>query len=433
MLVNKFMKYQMAEEEERVKTWTALFLFGMHHDTHFCTTKRPRGSESPHDFVLRMLSDPTYCFTMFRMTNPLFHQLHDLLVTSYGLTSTSKSSSIEALGMFLWILGTPQPVRQPQAIFGRSLDTVHRNFAKVLHCMVKLAVDIIKPVDPEFRTIPARLQQPRFSPYFNNCIGAIDGTHIEVTVPNDKVVQHLNRKGKTSQNVLAVCDFDMRFTFVLAGWPGSVHDMRVFNDATTTYTDKFPHPPPGNGIMMLLKLPMILLQLQPMNEATELIRVTNVIHAGKYYLVDSGYPNRPGYLAPYKGTKYHLPEFRQCPMPRGIKETFNFAHSSLRNVVERSFGVLKEKWRMLRSIPSFPLAKQSKIIVACMALHNFIRENDEADEDFARVEMDEEYVDEGHLSDDYSGAFAAYEEHDQSDDNMNAFRDQLAHALYYRL
>jgi hypothetical protein len=30
---------------------------------------------------------------------------------------------------------------------------------------------------------------------------------------------------------------------------------------------------------------------------------------GKYYLVDSMYPNRLGYLAPYKGTKYHLQEY----------------------------------------------------------------------------------------------------------------------------
>ena len=46
--------------------------------------------------------------------------------------------------------------------------------------------------------------------------------------------------------VLAICDFDMRFTFVVAGWPGSVHDMRVFNDALNKYDDKFPHPPLGN-------------------------------------------------------------------------------------------------------------------------------------------------------------------------------------------
>lgn len=44
---------------------------------------------------------------------------------------------------------------------------------------------------------------------------------------------------------MAVCDFDMRFTFVVAGWPGSVHDMRVFKDAITKYRDKYPHPPKG--------------------------------------------------------------------------------------------------------------------------------------------------------------------------------------------
>ena len=66
-----------------------------------------------------------------------------------------------------------------------------------------------------------------------------------MVVPSDKLNQYMSRKGKTTQNVLAICDFDMRFTFVLAGWPGSVHDMRVFNDATTKYSHLFPHPPPG--------------------------------------------------------------------------------------------------------------------------------------------------------------------------------------------
>jgi len=42
-------------------------------------------------------------------------------------------------------------------------------------------------------------------------------------------------------------------------------------------------------------------------------------------------------------TKYHVPEWRQGPAPRGKKELFNYAHSSLRNVIERSFEVLKMK------------------------------------------------------------------------------------------
>ncbi|CAN6227594.1 unnamed protein product [Urochloa humidicola] len=49
----------------------------------------------------------------------------------------------------------------------------------------------------------------------------------------------------------------------------------------TTYHHKFPHPPPG-----------------------------------KYYVVDAGYPNRPGYLSPYKCTRYHVEQFQNGPPPQ---------------------------------------------------------------------------------------------------------------------
>jgi hypothetical protein len=39
------------------------------------------------------------------------------------------------------------------------------------------------------------------------------------------------RKNYTTQNVLAVVDFDLKFTYVLAGWEGSTHDATVLADA----------------------------------------------------------------------------------------------------------------------------------------------------------------------------------------------------------
>ena len=63
-----------------------------------------------------------------------------------------------------------------------------------------------------------------------------------------------------------------------------------------------------------------------------------LLFAGKYYLVDVGYPNEYGYLGPYKGERYHFQEYRRRGQPSGRKEVFNRAHSSLRNVIERSFG-----------------------------------------------------------------------------------------------
>jgi hypothetical protein len=113
---------------------------------------------------------------------------------------------------------------------------------------------------------------------------------------------------------------------------------------------------------------------------------------GEYYLVDSGYPNRLGYLAPYKKTKYHLQEYRDAPEPQDKEETFNYEHSCLRNVIERSFEVLEMKWCILQKIPSYAPHKQSQIIVACCALHNFIRKSGIGDRHFARCDHDETYV-----------------------------------------
>jgi hypothetical protein len=36
-----------------------------------------------------------------------------------------------------------------------------------------------------------------------------------------------------------------------------------------------------------------------------------LLFAGKYYLVDVGYPNEYGYLGPYKDKRYHFQEFRR--------------------------------------------------------------------------------------------------------------------------
>ena len=53
---------------------------------------------------------------------------------------------------------------------------------------------------------------------------------------------YTNRHGVQSQNVLAVCDHDMRFVYVYAGWEGSAHDARVL-DGALTGPNHFPMPP----------------------------------------------------------------------------------------------------------------------------------------------------------------------------------------------
>ena len=153
--------------------------------------------------------------------------------------------------------------------------------------------------------------------------------------------------------------------------------------------------------------------------------LTCLVYLGKYYLVDSGYPNRKGYLAPYKGQVYHLPEFRNGRKPVGKHEAYNYAHARGRNVIERGFGVLKAKFRALKGLPSFKPRRQKKIIIACMALHNYIRETKLPDEEFDKCDQDEDYILGGEqpLQGDEVAAKrdAAY---------MNSMRDIIADSLF---
>jgi hypothetical protein len=61
-------------------------------------------------------------------------------------------------------------------------------------------------------------------------------------------------------------------------------------------------------------------------------------------------------------------------------------------MIERAFGVLKEKWRILKHLPSYPMKRQAKIILACMVLHNFIRDNHKNDDLFDMCDEDEDFV-----------------------------------------
>ncbi|KAA0059934.1 retrotransposon protein [Cucumis melo var. makuwa] len=65
-------------------------------------------------------------------------------------------------------------------------------------------------------------------------------------------------------------------------------------------------------------------------------------------MCDTGYPKAEGFLGPYRGQRYHLQEWRSAGnAPTNTKEYFNMKHSSARNVIEHTFGVLKGRWVIL--------------------------------------------------------------------------------------
>ncbi|XP_052882193.1 uncharacterized protein LOC128290543 [Gossypium arboreum] len=160
--------------------------------------------------------------------------------------------------------------------------------------------------------ITANSTDPRWK-WFKNCLGALDGTHIKVRVPTVDKSRYRTRKGDIATNMLGVCTPDMQFVYALPGWEGSITD------------------------------------------------------------VDAGYTNCEGFLAPFRGQRYHLNEWHQGYQLSTPEEFFNMKHASARNVIERCFGLLKLRWRILRSPSFYPVRVHNRIIIACCLLHNFIR------------------------------------------------------------
>ncbi|GAV84391.1 LOW QUALITY PROTEIN: DDE_4 domain-containing protein, partial [Cephalotus follicularis] len=236
----------------------------------------------------------------------------------------------DMVAMFLFMLGHHTKHRVIKAVFVRSGETVSRQFNVVLNAALMLHKELLKKPEPILENSNNNMWK-----WFKNCLGALDGTYIHVNALNCDKVRYRSRKGDITTNVLGVCSQDM-FIYILLGWEGSAIDGRVLRDAISR----------RNG----LRVPQ-----------------------GHYYQCDDGYSNAQGFLAPYRGQRYHLTEFRHGPNPNTPEKFFNMKHSAARNVIERTIGLLKGRWAILRLRTWYLVKTQCRIISACALLHNHIR------------------------------------------------------------
>ncbi|KAK3222317.1 hypothetical protein Dsin_009342 [Dipteronia sinensis] len=61
-------------------------------------------------------------------------------------------------------------------------------------------------------------------------------------------------------------------------------------------------------------------------------------------------------------------------------ELFNLCHASLRNVIERIFGIFKSRFTIFNSAPPFPFRIQTELISVYVGLHNFLQKECRSDE-----------------------------------------------------
>jgi hypothetical protein len=218
-------------------------------------------------------------------------------------------NSLESLAIFLCICGQNRSNTSVQNIFKHSDETISRKIDGVLRCLIKMAKDYIRSEDRNFTTVHKRIRgDQRMWPHLKGCIGAIDDIHIDaILIPRD-YVRYISRSDTKTQNVMDMVDFDMPFTYVSIGQPGSMHDTSVLFHAIEHDTTAFPHPPHDIYFFWLYLLHTI---------SSLFLHFFIFIYLEKYYMVDAGYPNRFGYLTPYKGQRYHIPDWRRGAAPSG--------------------------------------------------------------------------------------------------------------------
>ena len=156
-----------------------------------------------------------------RMDNSTFHLLLNLLQTHGGLADSKCLSAGEKLLMFILVLvgnSNRQVCERWQHSGSTASVIVHETASIMMRCENHFFYPP-KLNDP----VPLNISTShKYTPYYDNCIGAVDRTHIPAVIPVDEQKPFRNRKKFLSQNVLAVANFDQTFSYALAGWEGSV-------------------------------------------------------------------------------------------------------------------------------------------------------------------------------------------------------------------
>nr|XP_027222964.1 putative nuclease HARBI1 [Penaeus vannamei] len=96
--------------------------------------------------------------------------------------------------------------------------------------IASLASEYIK--FPDARKVVANIQKFQMIAGMPGVIGCVDGSHIPIRGPggNDAELYRC-RKGYFSISMQDICDADLKFMNIIASWPGSVHDSRIFENS----------------------------------------------------------------------------------------------------------------------------------------------------------------------------------------------------------
>ncbi|KAL1492534.1 hypothetical protein ABEB36_010774 [Hypothenemus hampei] len=174
---------------------------------------------------------------------------------------------------------------------------------------------------------------------FPNCIGALDGKHITFRPPISAGSYYYNYKGNHSIVLLAMCDAAYKFTYYNVGINGRISDGGVFRESNLrkALDDGSLNLPPNQALPgRTSEIPFVL-------------------------IADDAFPLTDRIMKPYPN--------------RGLTDSqkiFNYRLCRARRMIENSFGILANRFRILLNPINLSPDKVEQISLACLALHNLL-------------------------------------------------------------
>lgn len=180
-----------------------------------------------------------------------------------------------------------------------------------------------------------------------NCIGSMDGRHIEFKVPLKDGSLYRNYTGTNSIVLLALVNAHYQFIYVNVGVNDRVSDGGVFRDSDLA---QFLNNPQN-----ILNIP----RNKPLPDMNE--PVPYVI------LADAAFPLQNHILKPYPSRNLSHDE-----------RIYNYRLSRGRRIVENAFGILANRFRVLLTQIYLPVETVQNVTFAYCALHNYLSKENTA-------------------------------------------------------
>ena len=288
-----------------------------------------------------------YLRRAYRMDEPTFWKLHSLIEqdlvgpirTQPGGTPNGAIATELKLSVALRYLAGGDPL-DIMISHGISHSAVYES--------IWLVVDAINHCDELKIRFPSTEEEQqrtalgfrnRSTAKFSNCVGAIDGMLVWITKPNITTMEetkigagkfYCGRKKKYGLSLQAVCDSNRRFLDIYVGHPASASDLLVFTQSP--------------------------LRKSLEDESKPLLFPQFVIYG------DAAYVNNNYMVSPFRNAQSKTDE-----------DDFNYYQSQVRICIECAFGMLTQRWAILRKpMPAILGIRKTTAIVGCVCrLHNY--------------------------------------------------------------